>query len=454
MTLYIGNDEISKKIILENISGGGIDLPEISEITKGKILGNDGSTLSWVDESDYIASEFNQTLNMSYITNCITKIPQDIKLELSDDGTLTLKAGSKVYVPNGDGVFDEVIVPSDISTTTVWNRNGINMLFYNPSNKIDSIGIAYTNSDIWSGSNPVIDKQYGFWYDTTNNRIKYTTNNGSSWISGFSLPICVVFSDNEVISSIDQVFNGFGYIGSTIFALPGVEGLIPNGRNVDGSFKNVKYTTTNVLIATITDNSTFSAPVIINGENSINTPNYSVRDIFYQNNQPTKAGSWYDTANNFWYYSTNGTTWVKQSIYLFLSYMISFTEGKVTSFNPKTVFQSIDRNDTEWASTASKPSSRYIDLALGADNSKYKAPANGTFVVGKRAGAAGQFINMTVLDADDNVICPFWSDSSAGGVGNICGHRIQVKKGQQIRIGYNVTGEGVVFRFIYDEGAK
>ena len=33
-------------------------------------------------------------------TNCITEIPNDIKLELSN-GTLTLKAGSKVYVPNG-----------------------------------------------------------------------------------------------------------------------------------------------------------------------------------------------------------------------------------------------------------------------------------------------------------------------------------------------------------------
>lgn len=38
--------------------------------------------------------------NSTAITNCITEIPQDIKLELKD-GTLTLKAGSKVYIPNG-----------------------------------------------------------------------------------------------------------------------------------------------------------------------------------------------------------------------------------------------------------------------------------------------------------------------------------------------------------------
>ena len=35
----------------------------------------------------------------THITNCITKIPQDIKLELVD-GTLTLKAGSKIYDGN------------------------------------------------------------------------------------------------------------------------------------------------------------------------------------------------------------------------------------------------------------------------------------------------------------------------------------------------------------------
>ena len=47
-------------------------------------------------------------------TNCLTEIPQDITLELNN-GTLTLKAGSKVYVPNGSGVFDVV------TTALVWN---------------------------------------------------------------------------------------------------------------------------------------------------------------------------------------------------------------------------------------------------------------------------------------------------------------------------------------------
>mgnify|MGYP003298927573 CR=1 FL=1 len=39
-------------------------------------------------------------LDKTILTNCIIDIPQDIKLVLKDN-TLTLKAGSKVYIPNG-----------------------------------------------------------------------------------------------------------------------------------------------------------------------------------------------------------------------------------------------------------------------------------------------------------------------------------------------------------------
>lgn len=56
--------------------------------------------------------------NSPYTTN---RIPQDIKLELNN-GTLTLKAGSRVYVPNGfesDGTTPKFIlktIQSDITS--------------------------------------------------------------------------------------------------------------------------------------------------------------------------------------------------------------------------------------------------------------------------------------------------------------------------------------------------
>ena len=179
------------------------------------------------------------------VTNCITEIPQDIKLELNA-GTLTLKAGSKVYVPNGAGVFNEVTIASDISKTG-WQQK--RLLFYG-NNILDGLPLEYC----YSGSSAPSGSQYMLWYDTANNLVKYTSDSGSTWTSGYSLPIGITGSDGSSITSIDQIFNGFGYIGSTVFALPGVKGLIPDGRNADGTLKNIAFTINTILTTTLYNN--------------------------------------------------------------------------------------------------------------------------------------------------------------------------------------------------------
>ena len=105
-----------------------------------------------------------------------------------------------------------------------------------------------------SGPTPPTATNYQMWYDTTNNLVK-SYSGGSDTGDRYSLPIALVQKGDAVessnISSIDQVFNGFGYIGSTIFSLPGVKGLVPNGRNADGTLKNTTRTTTAVSVYTI-----------------------------------------------------------------------------------------------------------------------------------------------------------------------------------------------------------
>ena len=54
------------------------------------------STKAVKDESSRIT-----TLIDTKISNCITYIPQDIKLELNNNNTIVLKKGSIVYIPNG-----------------------------------------------------------------------------------------------------------------------------------------------------------------------------------------------------------------------------------------------------------------------------------------------------------------------------------------------------------------
>lgn len=60
-------------------------------------------------------------------SNCITEIPQDIKLELNNNNTIVLKKGSIVYVPNGAN-FDKVTITQDVSDSADSNRE--TMLFY------------------------------------------------------------------------------------------------------------------------------------------------------------------------------------------------------------------------------------------------------------------------------------------------------------------------------------
>lgn len=48
MTLYLGNNEVSQKVLLNQTVGS--NLPEITTETSGKILSNNGTELEWVDK--------------------------------------------------------------------------------------------------------------------------------------------------------------------------------------------------------------------------------------------------------------------------------------------------------------------------------------------------------------------------------------------------------------------
>lgn len=284
-------------------------------------------------------------------SNCLTYIPEDIKLELNN-GTLTLKAGSKVYVPNGftgestettitetyecftssfsgvvyyyylkkpykvgdfaymegdgkqtssvddlvvseyyyiqsintDGsltmnisgadfattitrypagdltttitevipsgtpIFDEVVISKDYTFSTAWNDK--RMLFIRHNSDTDKYIDGYPVGQCHSGSTAPTGSQWMFWYDTSSNILKRTSDSGTTWDNYYSFPICIYNSDNGGITSIDQVFNGFGYIGSTVYALPGVKALIPDGLNQNGTYKSIEVTTSKVQIQT------------------------------------------------------------------------------------------------------------------------------------------------------------------------------------------------------------
>ena len=265
-------------------------------------------------------------LNKNQITNCLLEVPQNIKLELQD-GVLTLKAGSQVIVPNGfeaDGVtpkFDYVLVEND--TKYVATTASIAHHLYSTSEK--NIKRRRTDRCYSGNAEPTSIKEDDMWYDTANNIIKRRV--GSSWDStlGLSLPFCIA-TDDGTSYTIDQVFNGFGYIGSTVWVDKGVKGLIPDGRNEDGTLKNIEITTDSVKTVTFNIGRTNTWFCILS--------NKTVNLL---------TNAFYDEKDNYIRPSGSGNNAIRP--YLPFATGSTDSTGRITEFNPKPIFRAVDYNE-------------------------------------------------------------------------------------------------------------
>lgn len=235
------------------------------------------------DNSVSQLESMGNALNHTNISNCVTKIPQDIKLELAD-GRLTVKAGSKFYVPNGAGKFDILVTEKDMSSTYSNASGTQNMLL------VISDGSSYDTlspSSVSSGStDSLAGTPYHAWYDTTNNLVKLYLEDGVTVARYLSFPFAITHGHNNGgsdigVDGIDQVFNGFGYIGSTMFVLPGVKVLAPYGRNEDGSLKNYPWTASKVIVRTGTYASEQDIAInCTNGSFGVGTYSYDSNENF------------------------------------------------------------------------------------------------------------------------------------------------------------------------------
>ena len=278
-------------------------------------------------------------LSSKQITNCITKIPQNVILELNN-GSLTLKAGSKVYMPDGfesDGTtpkFDVVTVENDVIQTNGFNAQ--HHMMYQPSkNKFAHFIQGY---NLFSGdTDPTDVPSTSCNYNTTLNKIRITINGGSSWSNvDYSLPIAITTSNSSQYTSIDQIFNGFGYIGNTVFILPEVEGIAPNGRNEDGTLKN-SYKKTSI-VTTRTLSGTHDYAITLNDNN--NWPYYG-----YVSSETQPSGNyklWYVPSKNIQYTTGTGTPTVSGGAHCI---DVTTVKGTITLFKPKLPLHCVDYND-------------------------------------------------------------------------------------------------------------
>lgn len=277
----------------------------------------------------------------THITNCITKIPQDIKLEIVD-GMLKLKAGSKVY-----NFYTNTysLVKNDIDYTAFGNATGICVLFTNREANAPQgfiiLDNTYSGDSLPEGSF-AIDSVF---FNIINKKFYRYSDNWSEW--DVSILGIATLNDGKVIS-IDQVFNGFGYIGNTIFVLPGVEGIIPNGFNEDGSIKNIHCQIEEVQTKQTLNGWNNHWYVHLMGEDLIE---YHPWELYYnQVDKPMSVGQtayWYNP-NEKIVKSTDdfGTTWnTTRQVTPFLEV---FQNGEtITSIKPINVYENITSKTVE-----------------------------------------------------------------------------------------------------------
>ena len=362
------------------------------------------------------------------ITNCITEIPQNIKVELNS-GTLTLKSGSKVYYPDG---FEEDGTTKKFDTYTTENDIPLVVPSTEPGNSLSMVvGLSDLGgnlfwshvSNIYSGDTQPTSFNGCMWYDTTTNRIKRYNSSTSTWETErggykFILPICLfTTSDSQTVKSLDQVFNGFGYIGSTVFALPGVKGLVPNGRNADGTLNNSELTINKV----ITRHDMGVNKALSFSYNPVNFFNYSTYTITEDN----YLNSMYGTHINEFVCGTYETD----------------SNGKITKFNPKTVFRAIDYSDKSIITGWSMPSTKYVDLTLPASGGTFTVPANG-WVTFRADNVSGGYIEIV---GPMNFRMP---GTQSGDMAFF----MPVNKSFVYKVFYIGFTNAAVFRFIYAEG--
>lgn len=402
------------------------------------------------------------TIIDKFNSNRIVSIPQDIVITF-DSGVLTLISGSKLYVPNGfesDGTtpkFDIFILQKDVIST----RNSSVKEFYMYETKNDVIS-QWGNSSfciISSGTTAPTGKTFMCWYDLNDNKIKVTKDSGATWEDrGMSFPFCLATSSDTAIKQVDQLFNGFGYIGSTCYILPGVTGYIPKGLNSDGTLINEIITQTKVSITTVTSSwGTGSETFFFNGVDSY--IHRASKNCFYQATQPIVKdveNYWFNTASGKYYETKDsGLTWTEFKA--IPAFTITFDNSLITSLKSCGVHELVNSNATnlsdygrEIISGLGKPSDKYIELTLGATNTYYLAPANGWFTCVKRAASAGQYLYLRTLISNVGIQT---SISNANEYGVVT---IPISKGDICIVVYTATGQGDAerFRFVYDQGCQ
>lgn len=235
----------------------GANASYVRAIRSGTVYGSDNN-IDWESIKTFTNAVYTASgvWNIDLSTN--TKGYKYYKLDVVGDGSYAIIANLKITATQqtsvestaddydytvGDGSmkFDEVVIESDIVASNYTGYTFTALACYVPElNKV-------ILNDIYTGSGN------GFEYNTEENYLRLAgTWTDTTWTGKkTALPLGLIEMTSAVgATSIIQIFDWCGYIGSTAFVLPKVKGLISNGFNADGTYKSIELVYNNVMITT------------------------------------------------------------------------------------------------------------------------------------------------------------------------------------------------------------
>lgn len=199
--------------------------------TDGPVEGEDFSAKKYAQEAAQAAST---AAIINKISNCLTKIPQDIKLSVSS-GTLTLGSGSKAYSGSGSAI--------NITQNLTASSSGAGSFLVFAKADASALVLCPLANCSSGTSDPQTENTV--YYNTSTKTVSYYASANTP--TEVSLPLGVCTASGQ-ITSVDHVFNGFGFIGSVPFVLPGVACLRTGGRNADGTLTSLASSFTQLII--------------------------------------------------------------------------------------------------------------------------------------------------------------------------------------------------------------
>lgn len=322
------NNLTENKALVSN-SSGKVAASGVTSTELGYLSGVTGSIQDQFSDKQDIAS----ALNYKDVTNCITAISKDINLVLNTDGTVTLKAGS--VITDGDGIQYTTAVDRT-SPAYGSSHNGKHVIFVSKSTGAmqGAIYLSRVGSDT---SLPANGLDYDVFFNTTDRKMYLWSNSQQTWGEWpICLPVAVVSVESGLIKSIDNVFNGFGYIGKTVYALPGTKALASNGFNADGTFKNTEYNITSLVY--FSRNSVIKGLVwtLIGNNNPGGYVYYRVADNLPES--PESVGQIIYLRSKNKTYNWNGSSWTERAGCVLLTFdKTSAGNSGIDNFCPREV---------------------------------------------------------------------------------------------------------------------